>query len=433
MNSLKINFDMNFVKFVLISFVLLLINSCGSKPISSVGDTYFAEDGTPKDTNAFFSPISPESVRLYIESSGSMNGFFRANKGNKFKKTVWSVFSGLSEISDNNVYTLSNGGAINSPILLSDFRNKMNAGAFVSNSETHVPDMLANIILELKNKDSEIAVLVSDMKYSPMGQQAVPLISQYKDEIRNLIDRNPEISVSFVCAESEFISKNGKVAEGSSPYFFIIIGNSENVAAVRNDIAYWCECTSSYIESGDLAMYYQSPNYEVLNIENGYPHSKYPNNVITAFDDEVSDTCAFILRVHMEGYPWGAVDSNLLVSSLEAKTMYGSSINVQLLTSDNHLVDVHNYKGTSTRKSYADYYIKVYNITLDNEVVEWTFSNKPFDGCYVKRFNDIISATTEQDLTGSFSFRDFIDGCFNARLNEYEELPKRILISNGVE
>lgn len=424
---------MKFVKLVLVSFVFLLFNSCGNKPINSCGNTHFEEDGTPKDTYTLFSSTAPASVRLYIETSGSMNGFFRANKGNKFKKTVWSVFSGLSEKTDNNVYTLSNGGTINSPILLSNFRNKMNAGAFVSNSETHVPDILANIILELKNKDSEVAVLVSDMKYSPTGQQAIPLISQYQDEIRNLMGRNPGISVSFVCAESEYISKKGQIAENCSPYFFIIIGKSENVVAVRNDVAYWCECTSSYIESGDLSMYYQTPNYELLGIENGYPHSKYPNNVITAFDDEVSDTCTFILRVNMEGYPWGAVDSNLLVGCLEAKTMYGSSINVQLLVSDIHLVDVHNYKGTSTRKSYADYRIKVYNIALDNEVVEWTFSNKPFDGCYVKRFNDIISATTENDLTGAFSFREFIDGCFNARLNEYEEQPKRILISDGIE
>ena len=424
---------MKFVKLILVSFVFLLVNSCVNKPISSVEDTYFEEDGTPKDTFTLFSPTSAESVRLYIESSGSMNGFFRANKGNKFKKTVWSVFSGLSEKTDNNVYTLSNGGNIDSPILLSDFRNKMNAGGLVSNSETHIQSMLANIILELKGKNSEVAVLVSDMKYSPMGQQAEPLISQYPEQIRNLIGRNPEISVSFVCAESEFISKDGQIAENSSPYFFIIIGSSENVAAVRNDIAYWCECTSSYIESGDLAMYYHTPKYEVLDIKNGYPHSKFPNNVITTFDDKVSDTCAFILRVHMEGYPWGAVDSNLLISSLDAKTMYGSSINVQLLTGDSNLVDIHNNKGTSTRNSYADYRIKVYNMALDNEVVEWTFSNKPFDGCYVKRFNDIISATTENDLTGAFSFRDFIDGCFSARLNEYEELPKRILISNGVE
>ena len=88
---------MKFVKFVLVCFVLissvfLLFNSCGNKPISSVEDTYFAEDGTPKDTFTLFTPTVPTSVRLYIETSGSMNGFFRATKAISLRRLFGLFF-----------------------------------------------------------------------------------------------------------------------------------------------------------------------------------------------------------------------------------------------------------------------------------------------------------------------------------------------------
>ena len=41
---------------------------------------------------------------------------------------------------------MSNGGDIDAPVVLGTFLNKMNAGAFVSNSSTHIPAMLHNII-----------------------------------------------------------------------------------------------------------------------------------------------------------------------------------------------------------------------------------------------------------------------------------------------
>ncbi len=50
----------------------------------------------------------------------------------------------------------------------------MNAGAFVSNSSTHVPAMLHNIIENIDTSKNEVAILVSDMKYSPMGKTAAP-------------------------------------------------------------------------------------------------------------------------------------------------------------------------------------------------------------------------------------------------------------------
>ena len=309
----------------------IAVAGCG-RDVNSVGDPNFDENGAPLDTTiTLFSPKHPESAKLYVETSGSMNGFFRANQANNFKKTVWSVFSGLAPITNGNVYPMSNGGDIDAPVTLGNFRNSMNAGSFVSNSSTHIPAMLHNIIENIDTAKNEVAVLVSDMKYSPMGKTAAPELLQYQEQIRNVVGIHPNISLAFVCANSEFLNPNGSVAEANSPYYFIIIGNSENVAAIRNDIARWCEATNSYVESGDMAMNYHTPNYSIENVKNGMLSAEYPKNLITVFDREVSDTCSFIVRVDMTGYPWSAVDGDILKDCFKAKAVYGSSVDVELL------------------------------------------------------------------------------------------------------
>lgn len=426
---LKFNANLHTI-IVAVAVIIGAISITSCRDVNSIADPNFDAYGAPLDTTiTLFSPKFPEYAKLYIETSGSMNGFFRANKANKFKKTVWSVFSGLVSITQGTVNTMSNGGDIDAPVSLDDFRNKMNAGAFVSNSSTHIPAMLHNIIQNIHIDKNEVAVLVSDMKYSPMGKTAAPELIQYQEQIRNVIGVHSNVSLSFVCANSEFLNPNGSVAEANSPYYFIIIGSSENVAAVRNDIARWCEATNSYIESGDMAMNYHTPSYSIHEVKNGMLSAEYPQTLITTFDREVSDTCSFIVRIDMTGYPWRVVNADLLKDCFKAKASYGSSVDIELLTDEDHLVDDHAYKGEFKRQSYADYLVKLYNVALDDEVIEWTFSNKSFDSRYLMDFNTIIAAQQENDLSGSFSFNKFLEGCFNARLNTFDENPVRIFVS----
>lgn len=422
----RIFITLSIVAVTLISFLSLF--SC-NRNVNSIPDPNFDVDGKPLDSSiTLFTPKQPKLVKLYIETSGSMNGFFRANKANSFKKTVWSVFSGLTPISCDSVYTMSNKGDIDAPITLKEFQKKMNAGKFISNTSTYIPQMLHNIIENIDSTKNEVAVLVSDMKYSPVTSTKEPELIQYQEDIRNVMGLNPDISISFVCAKSEFLGTNGSIVEEKSPYYFIIIGKSGNVAAMRNDIARWCEATNSYVESGDMAMNYHTPSYSIDSVSNGLLSVVYPQNLITNFIP--SDTCSFVVRIDMTGYPWGAIDVDVLKDCLDVKAVYGSSVDVQLLYSENHLVDDHAYKGAFKRRSYADYLIKLYNVVLDDEVLELTFTNKPFDGRYKMDFITIITAEDENDLAGSFSFDKFIEGCFNARLNTFDETPVRILISS---
>lgn len=410
---------------------LCLLIGC-DRDVNSIQDPHFDADGAPLDSAiTFFEPQTPEAVRLYIETSGSMNGFFRANCPNRFKKTVWSVFSGLEPLAGGLVSTMSNGGDIDAPIKLTDFRVKMNAGAFVSNTSTHIPAMLYNILQSADTARNEVAVLVSDMKYSPVGRSAATELNQYQEQIRNTLAMFPGMAVSFVCAMSEYLATNGSVVQGQSPYYFIIVGPSANVAEIRNDIAHWCEFTDSYVESGDMGMSYLTPSYEIDSVSNGLVSAIYPKSLITDFSRALSDTCSFVVRVDMTGFPWRAMTADALGKCLRATATYGSTVDAELLGGDGHLVDDHAYKRLFQRVAYADFLVKVYNFVFDDEVVEWTFSNQPLDDIsYTAGFRNIINAQDENDLSGTFSFNQFIAGCYNARLNTCREEPVRILISS---
>lgn len=94
---------------------------------NSVADPHFDSDGTylvVNDSN-MFTPESPSRIRFFVEVSGSMNGFFRANVPTNFKTDVWAVtsyFSGLIPTVD----ILTNDGSIGTQLSLQQFQTAMN-------------------------------------------------------------------------------------------------------------------------------------------------------------------------------------------------------------------------------------------------------------------------------------------------------------------
>lgn len=169
---------------------------------------YFDKDGNYKEKVATFTSKVPSEIKFYVEVSGSMNGFFRSNKPTQFKKDVWSVFSDFASLSEGvNIFTQQGKSPINIP--LSDFRNKMNAGAFVSGASTDVPDMLRRILADVDCTASEVGILVSDMKYDPVGNSAISvLLQQYASDIRNMMV-NSQKALCLIVAKSEFLDKSG--------------------------------------------------------------------------------------------------------------------------------------------------------------------------------------------------------------------------------
>ena len=402
-----------------IAIFSLFLSSC-SNPVNTVYDLHFTEDGYCLDSlKENFIAEAPKSLSFYVEVSGSMNGFFRSNRATRFKQDVWSI---VSNFGGNDVCVLSNAGTVAGVYPVSDFRSRMNSGRFVSNQETLVPTMLKSILSNLNYNDGQCAILISDMKYSPVSQQDVQvLLTQYQTDIRNVIGQYPGLAVSLVMAKSDFLAANGAIIEKNSPYYFLILGKDQNVAFMRNCIATILEDNASYGDCIESGFDYKAPAYSF-----GIPDNVlqlFDQPTFTNFDTQYSDTCKVTLNIDLSDYRWPIANEDAFRESLAVKSCYGASVSI-----GNVSIDVNNHFNREfKRKATATVEIKVYDMFTESDVIEWTLNHPDYS--VTTDFTNIMAATAENDYAGSFSVDRFVAGVFNAIQNHWDKTPNRILIS----
>ena len=303
---------------------LFIFNSCGE--VNTVGDPHFTEDGyfigDSTDTDSFVL-CSPSQIKFYVEVSGSMNGFFRANKPTQFKADVWQILSHYSQFSPS-VTILTDSGDMGASFALSDFRTKMNTGAFVSSASTKVPLMLQSIIDDIHPDEGEVAVLISDMKYSPVGDQAPDvLLTQYSTDISDILGKYGK-AVSLVGATSDFLDKSGNVMTDKSPYYFLILGNGEQVASVRNVISSLLEMANHLIDNIDSGF-----DYGQATCSFGIPNGCIQLGEEPTFVDFEEDTCTIRMKIDLENYRWIMTNPEIFAKAFEVKTLFGSNVSVE--------------------------------------------------------------------------------------------------------
>ena len=402
-----------------IAIFSLFLSFC-SNPVNTVYDLHFTEDGYCLDSlKENFIAEAPKSLGFYVEVSGSMNGFFRSNRATRFKQDVWSI---VSNFGGNDVCVLSNAGTVAGVYPVSDFRSRMNSGRFVSNQETLVPTMLKSILSNLNYNDGQCAILISDMKYSPVSQQDVQvLLTQYQTDIRNVIGQYPGLAVSLVMAKSDFLAANGAIIENNSPYYFLILGKDQNVAFMRNCIATILEDNASYGDCIESGFDYKAPAYSFGIPDNALQLFDQPT--FTNFDTQYSDTCKVTLNIDLSDYRWLIANEDAFRESLAVKSCYGASVSI-----GNVSIDVSNHFNREfKRKATATVEIKVYDMLTESDVIEWTLNHPDYS--VTTDFTNIMAATAENDYAGSFSVDRFVAGVFNAIQNHWDKTPNRILIS----
>ena len=79
--------NIRIICFILGSFITSLLLSCSGE-INTNQDPRFTEDGYRIINDSTVNPIPLTQVKFFVEVSGSMNGFFRANQPTDFKKDV---------------------------------------------------------------------------------------------------------------------------------------------------------------------------------------------------------------------------------------------------------------------------------------------------------------------------------------------------------
>lgn len=396
--------------------------SCSS-PINTINDPHFEENGIYLDSlGAPFKAIMPTSLDFYVEVSGSMNGFFRANKVTAFKTDVWAI---VSNFGSPGVSVLSNTGTQATKYTGDQFRSRMNSGGFVSTTETQVPAMLENILSKLDYDNGAVAVLISDMKYSPVGNRALPvLLQQYATDIMNIVGKYPGSAYSLVGAYSEFIDSRGNVACEKSPYYYLIVGKDVCVAEVRNRITTILSDRDNYLDNIETGFDYKRPAY-------GFG---VPDNVVQLdneptfynYDVSYSDTCKVVLNLNLSDFRWRiASDEDVLRECIKVKAAYGSEIEVGKIAIN---INNHNQKKLE-RRAIASVELKLWNMPMDADVIEWTLDHPEYS--VTDTFTQIQNAAAEADLTGSFSLANFIHGVFQAVQNHWNQEPNRILISKS--
>ena len=414
---------------VAVSFCMAAVFAVWScKPVNAVYDSHFDEDGhlLPDSSKVEFKPELPKGVLFFMETSGSMNGFLRANKPTDFKHDVWSI---VSNFGNPGVFLFNNHGKSVGAVDLVDgqaFQQSMSSGQFVSSNSTMVTAMFEAVLDAVDFDSGGVAVLISDMKYSPVGNAAMPvLLKLYSTDIRNIVGRHQGLAYSLIGAYSEYLDGHGNVSQQRSPYYYLIVGKDRYIPEIRNDII--TLLGENYIEDVEVGFDYKTPSYEfgvpegAIQLDDGELGDREPS-----FVGMDSDICRVVLKLDLSSFRWKIADESVLRDCLEVSSVYGAKVTVGDIR-----LDVTNHKDKKLlRNAVASVDIVISDMLTDADVIQWKLSYP--DKFFSEQFIDIISnASDENDLSRSFSLNDFIAGLFAAEQNHWDETPNYILVSKN--
>lgn len=398
---------------VLLIISILVIKSCLSgDELNTLADSHFTSEGRlVKNSSDTAKVDSDVALRFYVESSGSMNGFFRNGVPTDFKRDVYEVMSNYSDVTKD-INVMSNAGGVADEMSLAHFQTAMNTGALQSNSSTQITVMLDTIIRGLKDK-KDVAVLISDMKYDPVGSAAPQvLLTQYATEISKIVGKSGK-SFSLIGAVSQFVDRNGNVLAPRSPYYYLVIGNQDKVAYVRNGISAMLQQKKTFVDNLDFGYKYAVVPYS-FGIPNGVlRYGKQPTFYGCA------DSCTITMKLNLEAYRWPVADKRVLSKSLIFKPIYGSKVSVK---------DVEvNVSANADKESgrYATIKLNISDMPSDMDVVEWSLK---IPGKDITSLREFMGAGSPNDVSKTYSLEQLIDGLANGVAN-VQPSPNYILIS----
>lgn len=404
--------------YVLALLALMTISAC-SDSLNTLNDPHFTEEGTLVKKPSFAKLDYNSVIHFYIESSGSMNGFFRAGQPTNFKQDVYEVMSYYAPVTKD-VNIMTNDGSVAGQLSLVQFQTAMNTGALECNVSTQVPVMLRNIVSRLKKND--VAVLISDMKYSPIGSAAPNvLLTQYSAEIARIAG-NSQKAYSLVCATSNYISKDGSVVTDVSPYYYLIIGEQNKVSAVRNGIAIMLQRQKRFVDNLEIGYKYGACPYTFDEPKNVAQLAGSPT--FYGYGESV-DECTLSLKLHLESFRWLMANKDVLKQYFICKSLYGSKVTVENI----EVEECNNVNLELKRSVVATIKLKVSNMVADMEVLEWNITIPYVERNVMEKFLD--DSKGQNDVTTSYSLMNFLLGIAHGGVVNYQPEPNYILISKN--
>lgn len=409
------------IPIILVAVVLILVFKAilGGSDLNTMGDPHFTKDGSLVSQPQLAKVDSDAIVRFYVESSGSMNGFFRNGVPTDFKRDVYEIMSYYSRATKD-INIMTNDGGVAGKMTLPNFQNAMNVGALQSNASTQIPIMLSTIISQLKK--GEVAVLISDMKYSPVGAAAPEvLLTQYGADIARIAGTSGK-SFSLISAISSYVDKTDNVVTKRSPYYYLVIGDQDKVSYIRNGISSMLESHKTLIDNMDFGYKYACVPYTFGIPRNAIQYEQQPT--FYSYDESLG-ACTISLKLHLEAFRWIMAEKDVLQKYLTIKSTYGSKVKVSGIE-----IKADNYVNQELKRSaVATIKIAVSNMPGDMDVLQWNL--KIPDGTEATYIGQFLGAKDENDVTKSYSLENFIIGIQQGGIVNKQPQSNYILITKN--
>ena len=131
------------------------------------------------------------------------------------------------------------------------------------------------------------------------------------------------------------------------------------------------------------------------------------------------------MEVHLEGYRWIVASEQYFKNAFKIKTLYGSNVEVGKVEFD--IKNITDKELVRTAIAIAE--VKVFDMAMDSEVIEWTLELPDTDYTLFSPYFD--GAASENDPTKSYSVEDFVKGIFYGGVVNKTLKPNYILISKN--
>lgn len=188
----------------------------------------------------------PSKIKLYVENSGSMDGYMF--DGSELKDAVYSYVSALATHSDTTDLYFVNSNIYNVGTSLDDFVYSMSPVVFHKSpgnkANTDIADIFKMVLSQVE--ENSISVLVTDAILDmPKGASAFFYTkqTQIKSIFENHLKNNPDFAVEIFRMSSRF---NGKYyyAGGSvllnnqyRPYYMFVFGSKQTLGTAKNIVS----------------------------------------------------------------------------------------------------------------------------------------------------------------------------------------------------
>lgn len=401
------------VAFATIGFVgSSVLSSCQGDGKGGGGEVIIEDSISVKE------PVAADSIsyKVYIENSGSMDGYVNGNT--EFKNAVYSLLSDLKNGDNCKDVTLN---YINSEVLkfekkdISDFIQKLDPKTFKIRGGKRATSDLSKVIETVleENEIGDVSVFVSDCIFSPGKSEDATqyLINQQigvKSAFVEMLKKRPSFSMACYMLTSSFEGyyfdrwDNSYKIGQTRPYYIWLMGDKKDLEVSR--LEYVPNSLKSFGASYLLSESSDNLQYSILNTHKIGSFERNKKNTKTSIINCKKDTkgknsgkFSFTIQVNMKDLP---LEEDYILNS-----------NNYILSSADYVLSIK--KEESKKKTYlfkVDLKEDIPNISA-TELKISLLNKLPL---WVENINDETGEWNEETSTKTFGLKYLLDGVSEA-------------------